>query len=205
MSDRDLSAALITEVGLDHNRPAHLFEAEFDAGTLRLTDALFDLDYGGNTYTATQLLGHSQIQETRSVLINKVTVTLSGVDQSIIAIVLADDFLNRPARIYTAFLDADHTIIDVTKKVEGRLDAPRILTDPGSGSCSVGIDIVPRHSDFARNPGRRTNNADQQIHFPGDKGFEFVTEIPEKVFWGRPEPVFLYPIDYARYDNRRKR
>jgi len=187
--DRDLSASLITEVAADHNRPIHLFEGEFDAGPLRLTDAGFDVDYAGDTYVSSQLLGHTAIQETRSLLINRVTITASGVDQTIIAILLADDFLNRPARIYKGFLNPTNTIIDVSLVVEGRMDAPKIVTDPETGTCVVSIDIAPQYSDFGRNPGRHTNTADQQIFFAGDLGFDFVTEIPKKIFWGREEPV----------------
>jgi hypothetical protein len=41
-------------------------------------------------------------------------------------------------------------------------------------------------ADFERRTGRHTNDAEQQIHYPGDKGFEFVSELRDKqINWGR--------------------
>lgn len=194
MSDRDLTAGVITEVQKANVRAVHLYKGEFDAGDLLVTDAGHDVDYSGDTYVASSLISHSGAPETKNILVNRTTVSLSGVDQTIIAIMLADDFLYRPATIYLAFLNSAHVVIaDPVVLITGLMDAPKIAHDPDSGTSTVTVDIVPRWADFGRRPGRHTNDAEQKLFFPGDKGFEFVTEIPRKIYWGRFTPVDELP------------
>ena len=38
--------------------------------------------------------------------------------------------------------------------------------------------------DFQRTPGRHTNDPEEQIWFPGDRGFKFVTNINQQIKWG---------------------
>lgn len=188
MADRGMSAAMIAEVSAGLVHVAYLVEAEPDSGALRYTDYMRPLVYSGDTYTAAGgLLSFAGLQETGELLVNQISVTLSGVDTSeAMARFLVDDFLDRPLRIYVAFIDDDGTIIASPVKIfEGRMDAPTIQEDPDTGSSTVQVAGTPQWVNFGRKPGRHTNDEEQQFYFSGDKFFEFVSALPKSIKWGR--------------------
>lgn len=188
MSDRSLSAAMLAEIQKSTVAWCYLVEAEFDSGSLFLTDYAADITWSGDTYERTAgFLSFSGLQETGELLVNQITVSLSGVDTTIaIAKVLQNDFLDRPLRIYCAALDADGQVIaDPEKIFEGRMDQPVIAEDPDSGTSTVSVRGTPAWADFGRRPGRHTNSEEQEFYFSGDLGFEFVSQIPKNLVWGR--------------------
>lgn len=188
MVDRDMSALMIAEVAKAEIRPCYLLELVFDSGTMRLTDAAFDITYAGDVYQRTAgLLSFGGISETGDLLVNQITIELAGADTSLaMAKVLTDDFLDRPCRIYLALLNASAGVITSPVKIfEGRMDAPAIVEDPDTGTSTVSVRGTPAWVDFGRRPGRHTNDEEQQFYFPGDLGFEFVSQLPKQVKWGR--------------------
>ena len=85
-----------TESAKDQNRPIHLVSVHFDAQTTYTTDAFHNIDYGGNTYNAAGgLLSISDISEQSKIVVSAVKVSLSGVDQTYINLVLAEDYIDR--------------------------------------------------------------------------------------------------------------
>ena len=53
-------------------------------------------------------------------------------------------------------------------------------------TATVSLSVESRLSDWERPRIRRYNNADQQIAYISDKGFEFVPQMVEKeLIWGR--------------------
>jgi hypothetical protein len=188
VTDRNMTAGMIDEVAKDLVRPVYLVELEFDSGTVRYTDAAFDISYGGHTYDRTAgLLSFSGISETGDLLVNQIEIQLAGADTSLaMTKVLTDDFLDRPCRIYLAMLDTAMAVIsDPVKIFEGRMDAPSIVEDPESGTSTVSVRGTPVWVDFGRRPGRHTNDEEQQFYFAGDKFFEFVSSLPKSIKWGR--------------------
>lgn len=188
MADRSMSAGMLAEVAKSLVRPVYLLELEFDSGTVRYTDAAMDIAWGGHTYERTAgLLSFSGVSETGDLLVNQIAVELAGADTSLaMAKVLTDDFLDRPLRIYLALLDTSTAVITSPVKIfEGRMDAPGIVDDPDTGTSTVTVRGTPAWADFGRRPGRHTNDEEQQFYFPGDKGFEFVSQLPKQIKWGR--------------------
>ncbi len=188
MADRGMSAGMLAEIGAAEIRPAYLLELEFDSGTMFLTDAAIDITYAGNVYERTAgLLSFSGISETGDLLVNQITMELAAADTSqAMAKVLTDDFLDRPCRIYLALLNASAGVISSPVKIfEGRMDAPSISDDPEGGYSTVSVRGTPAWVDFGRRPGRHTNDEEQQFYFPGDLGFEFVSQLPKQIKWGR--------------------
>ena len=184
MSGRGASGAILTEWGKASNRPIHLFEFDFNPW-IYLTDAAVDIQWNGNNYLASQVLGYSGITETSDLLVNSCTITLSGVDQAVIAILLQETYLNRKCKIRTAMLDAGLTVIaDPVLIFDGRMDKPAIAVDPDSGTVTCGVEGVSHWTDFERRPGRHSNDTEQQTHFPGDKGFSGVASMTDEIFWG---------------------
>ena len=185
--DRGSSSAFQAEVVKGQNRPIHLVEVYFDDETVYMTDAYKDITYNSNTYVAVgHFMGFSDIEESAEVIVSSVTLSLGGVDQVWVSRVLNKAYIDRTVKVYTAFLnDAQALVVDPVLIFEGRMDTPTIQEDPDSGKSSVSVSATNAWVDFSRTTGRHTNHEEQQIHFAGDKGFEFASEIVKDIQWGK--------------------
>ena len=144
--------------------------------------------YDSNTYLAVgHLMGISDIEEAAEVIVSSVTLSLSGIDQVWISNVLQEDYIDRTVKIYTAFMDESWAlVVDPVLIFEGRMDQPSIEEDPDAGTSSVSVSVTNAWVDFSRKTGRHTNHEEQTLHFAGDKGFEFASEVTPDIVWGRP-------------------
>ncbi len=188
MPDRGFSAAMLAVLDDAAVEMCYLVAMEFDSGDLFLTDYYKDITYSGDNYERTNgLLGFQGLEESSDLLISEITVSLSGVDTTIaLTKVLGEDYIDRPMRIFLAFIDVNgDLVVDPEKIFEGTMDNPTVDEDPDGGTCTVTMQGVPIWADRGRRPGRHTNNTEQQFFFSGDLGFEFVTEMPKKIRWGR--------------------
>lgn len=190
MAERGMSAPVLAEVVLAKNQPVHLFQADLDSGTFRFTDGFVAVTVDGETFGAGgKLLSFSVIKETSEAQVTEISVQLSGVDQTLIAAFLADDYLDRRLRIWKTFLNSDGTAMEPVLVFDGRMGGPVIEEnpEPDQGSCTIAIPASSHFGDFERKPGRRTNTNVQELHFAGDLFFDFCSQIPaqKQSAWGR--------------------
>lgn len=189
MADRSMSATMLSRIADDLVYPVYLVELAFDSGSMFLADYHRDLTWSGDTYLRTNgLLSFDGLRETGELLINEITIALSGVDTTAaMAKILTDDFLDRSIAIRLAIVDGpgETIVADPLLIFSGRMDSPTITEDPDSGGSTVTVRGTPAWSDFGRKPGRHTNNGEQQFFFTGDLGFEYVSELPKLITWGR--------------------
>ena len=185
--DRGSTTAFQNEIVKSQNRPVHLCSVEFDDYHLYMTDSSKDIVYDGNTYFAVgYFLSFSDIEESANVIVSSVNISLSGVDQINIALVLRENYIDKKVTIHLAFTNAAHVLIsDPVKIFDGRIDAPVINDNPDNGTSVVSVTATNAWVDFQRKAGRHSNHEEQQIHFPGDKGFEFASEIVKDIVWGK--------------------
>lgn len=186
--NRGASASVQTEIAKAANQPIHLFELYLDGATTYATDAHRSIEWNGNTYPALgHFLGFEGVEESADMVISQARVSLSGVDQTLIAAVLAHEYIDRRLCIRKGFMDsasADAVIVDPIPIFDGRVDAPEIAEDPDARTCVVTISASSHWIDFERAPGRHTNHEEQQTWFPGDLGFEYVSQLNRQIKWG---------------------
>lgn len=183
--DRGMTGAMVSALSGDAVQLCHLVELSLSP-TVYLTDAAVQLTWSGNVYQPSHLLSVSDVEETADYQEQRVSVGLSGVDQSVIALLLIYEYINRPAVIRKAVFDGDRTVVvDPCVVMRGRLDRPVIRTDPEAGTCDVSIDIVGRSTPLGQHRGRYTNSTSQQLHFTGDRGFEYVNDDDTMLIWGQ--------------------
>jgi hypothetical protein len=185
--DRSASASVLTELAADSNHPIHLLEIVFDSTTIRLSDAPRPIEWSGNEYQGMgHFLGFSDIEETAELQVTSVTGSLSGVDQTYVALFLTETYLDRTVNLYKAFLNTSESVItDPILIFSGRISGVAIDESPDSGTASISVSAASQWVDFQRRPGRHTAHSEQQIYFSGDKGFEFSSEISKELKWGR--------------------
>jgi hypothetical protein len=182
---RTFPSGLLTALAAGKVEIACLVEMFFSTGTVRLTDYDRPVSYGGNDFLATgHLLEVSEIRESSQVIVTDCTVTLSGIDQSFLSLVLGETYLDRRLVLYKAFLDASGSVLHAVSAFDGRMDSPAIVEDPDAGTCTVSVTASSYWADFERRPGRHTNHEEMQLYFPGDRFFEFTSEVNRQITWG---------------------
>lgn len=185
MTARGASASVLAEIAKAASQPIHLFELHLDSETVRLTNAHRGIAWNGHDYIALgHLLAYDGLEETADLNVTTVRVSLSGALPDTISLVLSHDYIDRRLVIFKAFLDGAGVVIDPIAIFDGRADSPMIEEDPDSGKCVVVLAAAQHWVDFERRPGRHTNHEEQQIWFPGDKGFEFVSGLNREIKWG---------------------
>jgi hypothetical protein len=79
--------------------------------------------------------------------------------------------------------DSYALVADPVEIFKGRVNQMNI---EAGETATVSLTVESRLVDWERPRVRRYNNADQQVAFTGDKGFEFVPQMVEKeLIWGR--------------------
>lgn len=177
---RSITSGMISAITAQQLSPFFLIEADFDSGALNLWTGIGDLSYGGKTYTGTgEILNLSATKETKNIEATGVTVTLSGLDTSIIALAMNEPYQDRPARFYLGALDSAGAVIASPLLVfEGRMDVMPIENNGETSSVSMTVENIL--VDLNRpNPWNYTPE-DQEIYFVGDTGFDRVTGLQEK-------------------------
>lgn len=184
--DRGASSSVLTEIAAASCRPVHFVEIVFDTSTARMTDAYRDLSWDSQNWVAMgHFLSFSDIEESGGIEVSSCTLGLSGVDQTFISLFLNNNFIDRKVTIWKGFLDSTMEVISSPVMIfSGRINKPGITEDPGNGSCTLAVDVASNWVDFQRVPGRHTNHTEQQIWFPGDRGFEFAADKATQLKWG---------------------
>lgn len=183
---RSLTANMTTEVTSSVLSPIVLVELEFDVVPLNMWSGIGDLDWNGSTWTgAGNLLSFGSLEETTEVRALGTSITLSGLNSSILSAALSEDYQGRKATIWLGATDSAGAVIaDPIIVFGGRMDVMTI--NENGGEVAINITVENRLIDFERTKLRRYTDQDQKIDYPNDKGFEFVASIQDKeIVWGR--------------------
>lgn len=183
---RTLSADFLAAIESSGVRPAIFVEANFTSGPLYAWTGLGSIDWNGHTWLGVGSLGSiSTIEEGADVNAKGITIGLSGIDPTILTGVVSEFRTGLPVTVYFGLFDADMTLIaDPVISFQGRMDQPTLNVD--GQSASISINCENRLLDMNVSVERRYTNEDQQLDYPGDRGFEFVNSIQEvAVNWGR--------------------
>lgn len=185
MANRGMSGAMLTENAKQQTRPFHLIEFYFST-TDYLTTARRNIPWNSINYIALgNLLSFSDLEESTEIRAGSFNVVLSGVNQANIAVALTENFIERRIVIRRGLLDVnDAIVVDPVILHDGRIDGWNLNEDVTNGTSTIKWNAASHWIDFERVAGRRTNNEDQQVWFPGDKFFEFAAQNDE-IRWGK--------------------
>jgi hypothetical protein len=180
---RSLTAGVIAELATNKLNPVELIYLGISTGTY-YTDHYKNLTFDGNTYTASSLfLGSSEVQENADVAVNTLSLKFSGADTTIISLLLNNNYMNKPVKVYRGFLnDSQELIADPFLLFDGRISSFTLEED--TTSSSVNIIVASHWADFEKTSGRRTAENSQKIYFPNDKGMEFASKTAQRIKWG---------------------
>lgn len=157
---------------------------------VNLTDILYlstlpySFQWNGHTWIGAGNLGSiSSVGENTDLQAQGVNLTLSGVDPSLIASALGEQYQGKQTQIWFCPLDANGQLIGTPIRIfNGRADTMSIEV-----ALTAAITLAAESSlvDFFRVRSSRFNDEDQQAKFPGDLGFQYVAQMVEKqIVWG---------------------
>ena len=185
---RGLSNSVKTELATGNIRPVHLIHLNF-ATPVYLTDCSFALTSSisgsSRTYTASgHILNVGNTQESSEPIKNSLNLTLSGVDQTYISIVLNENIINSDVFIYRGYLDANLALIsDPFLLFYGTIDEYKISDD--TNTARLNLTVTSHWGNFSKTSGRTTTDNSQKRFFPNDKGMTFSALTVRDIRWGR--------------------
>ena len=184
--NRSLTAAMQTAVASNELKTGRLLWMNFDGGAEYRTTCYKQLIFDSNTYLPSNILSIGDVQESLELRVPTLSVVLTGVNQANISTALTEDAVDREVVVWRFFLDANEGLIaDPVEEFRGTIDSYSVNENPDAGSSILEWSCVSHLADFERIGGRRTNDDEQQLHFAGDKGFEFAALTALDIKWGR--------------------
>ena len=169
----------------------------FDSGTIALWTGYGDITVASETYTGGgQFLAISPVEETVEVAARGVTMSLNGIDASLISYALTENYQTRSAKVYLGVISSGAVVADPYLVFNGRMDVMTI--DDGGDTASISMTAESRLIELERPKLRRYTSEDQKLIHPDDTGLDFVASLQEKeIAWGsgkddatRPAGVF---------------
>jgi len=171
------SIATLVEVKVDPSNPTYL------------TDYARNISHDSKTFLAAQgMLSVSTINENNTNGIERVSLSLTGVDEQFVNLFLDYSYIDRPVKIHKLFLDKDGAIVGNSMLVfDGRIDRPVIKHDFKGQTATIGVTASSHWANFERKSGRFTNLAHQQTHFSSDDGFKYAIDYEKEITWGQED------------------
>lgn len=187
----------------------HLIELEYSGGTLSLHTGAQDLLWNGLSWFAVGgQLAFSGVEESSDA--GGVDVVLSGVNQTVLAALLNNNYRGRRVRIYRAYLDpvSGGVRADPVMLFEGLQLSPYEITEDrnhGGGTVTVKSRMRSRLG-IGKVRGIAANLTSHQHLFAGDTFFQFAASIGgQQIHWGGGNPTRVRPDnDDLNYDNPEK-
>lgn len=161
-----------------------------------LTSAHRAISYSGNTYVASgSLVSYGDVEETRTPKRPAMKFTVSGVDQTFVAIALTKKFGNRLVNLYKGFIGEDDLVVGgdlgIRLVYSGRVSSFD-LQESSDGTSELNWNTTSIWGDFERSAGRRTNEADQAAYLSlteqtgiTDRAFQHSYKNFSDIKWGR--------------------
>lgn len=163
--------------------PVVLLDLTLASGAAHVWSGVGSLVYNGNTYLGVGSLGQvGDIKEGVTVKAEGTTVSLSGIDASLLNDCLADIQLGAPATLWLGIV-ADGALTATYPLYVGTVDRPAIPVGPDK--LTITLALENRMLNLQRPTMRRYTAGDQNYYFPDDSGFNWVEVLNDiALLWG---------------------
>lgn len=181
---RSISASLLTALSSDVCEPFYAVELFFDSSTLRLWSGVGNKDINtGSTQTFTgtgSLLSIGPTDETGDLSAKSMSVSLTGLDSSIISLALQEPYQRRQAKVFMG----EQSVSDVVQIFSGQMNTMNIVD--AAESSTVELIIESKLVELERAANWRYTDENHQSRQDGDTFFSYVQAIQDvSVAWGR--------------------
>ena len=187
---RNITSAFNTAITNKVVRPIMAVELDFSDGVLKMWNGYGNLTMtaGGSSKTFTgqgDLLGITGIEESSTLSMSGITLTLAGIKSSLISTALSASYTNKNGAVYLGLFDASQNVIaDVYTIFKGKMDVLNI--QEGHETTVITLKLESRLITFEKPANRMYTLEDQQVDFSSDIGFEFIPDLQDKeIIWGK--------------------
>ena len=179
---RNLHSDFDTAVQASEVHPILIAKINTSGGDVRVWTGIGDLTFNSETYTGTgDLGGVTEISEKSDMSATGLTFTLSGIPSSTISIALGQMEQGRACTLWLALLNTSTgALINNPYELFSGFTDVTIISEGGETS-TIAINAENRMISLERTRVRRYTDEDQQNEHSGDKGFEFVPGLQDKV------------------------
>ena len=187
---RNITTAFKNAITSKVVRPIMAVELDFSDGVLKMWNGYGNLTMtaGGSSKTFTgqgDLLGITDIEESSTLSMSGVTLTLAGIKSSLISTALSASYTNKNGAVYLGLFDTSQNVIaDVYTIFKGKMDVLNI--QEGQETSVIILKLESRLITFEKPSNRMYTLEDQQVDFSNDVGFEFIPDLQDKeIIWGK--------------------
>ena len=173
---RDLHADTLAALSQPNVRWIVMVRMHLDSGVITWHTGYNDFTFDGYEYLAVGHLGTlSKLDESSEAKPNKIKVGMSGINDSMVALLLGEEFLGRWAYVHLAVCDEAWQVIgDPILWFYGKMDPPG---GKQGATAEFEVTINSRLADWDRQLVEIYSDVDQQARFPGDLGLEFAEQV----------------------------
>ena len=177
---RNISSPMLAALTSNLIRPAFAAIITFKSQTVYVWSGVGNLLYNGNTYLGIGDFGKiGSVVEGSDVQAYGTTITLSGIDPTLLSESLTDIQIGAPATLYFILLDGNGSIFGTPYPLFiGTVDKPTL--DIGTETLSITLNLENRLSNLQRANMRRYTSADQNIYYPDDCAFNWVEQLSDQ-------------------------
>ena len=162
-----------------------LVELDFQAQPVRLHSGVGTIAWNGGEWLGVGALGKiSNVSESTDLQPARIKLALSGVPPETIAISLGEHYQGRRARIWLALVDEATDGVGMPILLfSGMMDS---MTGTLGETGEITVTLENRLAAWLRPRDLRFNEESHRLHYPADRGFEFLAATTEKsILWGR--------------------
>ncbi len=191
---RTVPAALLTALSQPEVQPFYAVEALFDdtddtrwdesgyaaENAIRLWTGYGDKTIASNTYTGSgNVMSISGFEEVADLAAKNITITLNGVDSTLVSLALSEPYQRRLCRVY--FGTDDTTAIEVFSGFMNTMS----IEDSGETS-TITLTVESKLVALERASNRRYTHENHVARHSGDTFFSYVADMQDKdIVWGR--------------------
>lgn len=167
---------------------ATLIELLFDSGAVRLVDAQWPIVADGNTYLAGAGALSVKPHEENAEGPVGADMALAGLDAGIKALVFAEPYQGRIARLLTQVFDADDVPVGTpAADYIGRIRALTVTENPQDKTVTVSCETEHFDAEFEEPSDLRNTDAEQRRRYPTDLGCEHLASLVDRTITRKPK------------------
>jgi len=181
-----IDASITSRLDADHLVLGMAVRMDFDTDEIRVWTGLGDLTINSLAYTgAGTLLSISDIEDGSELKSSGVSLSLSGMDTTVLSYALSENYINRPIYIYLVLTDGgSNELAGAMTSFVGRMISMTIADDPNGSTIQLSAEN--RLLDLNRPSNLRYTNASQQYVSAGDTAFRYVAQMEDlEIVWGK--------------------
>lgn len=185
---KNLDASVLTALSNPTLRFIYLIEFKFDSDDLSLCSHSRDYTAHSKTYYGGMVGSVSGTDESLALDPSSCSIALTGLDATLKAAILAENYVNRHVNVYLAMLDENESMIGSPfLHFAGFMSSMTIVHGKTS---ELGVVLGDRMELWNRAKVRRYTDADLKTRYSTDLGLQFVEQTATaKVVW--PTASFL--------------